>query len=95
MNYVTDKNNQADTEIIKLFYPRDNNENIVNFVLQEDPNLALDFTSIEISFQVSIPKTQIPDNGLASKLFMNMNIEINSQLITSTKSVYVLKRLFF
>jgi hypothetical protein len=90
MNNVTNKNSQADTEIIKLFYPRDNNDNVVNFVLQEDPNLALDFTSIEIGFQVSIPKTQIPDNGLASKLFMNMNVEINSQLITSTKSVYVL-----
>jgi hypothetical protein len=82
-----EKNDQVDSEIFKTFYPRDNNDNIVNFVLQEDPNLALDFSSIEVGFMVSIPKDKLPENGLASKLFMNLNIEINSQLITSTKSV--------
>ena len=80
---------KSDTEIIKTFYPRDNNDNIVNFVLQEDPNLALDLTTLLISFQVAIPKNKFPDNGLATKLFMNLNVEVNSQLITSTKSVYV------
>jgi hypothetical protein len=82
-----EKNNKVDSEIYKTFYPRDNNDNIVNFVLQEDPNLALDFSSIEVGFMVSIPKDKLPENGLASKLFMNLNIEVNSQLITSTKSV--------
>ena len=82
-----EKNSKIDSEIFKTFYPRDNNDNIVNFVLQEDPNLALDFSSIEVEFMVSIPKDKLPENGLASKLFMNLNIEVNSQLITSTKSV--------
>ena len=82
-----EKNNKIDSEIYKTFYPRDNNDNIVNFVLQEDPNLALDFSSIEVGFMVSIPKDKLSENGLASKLFMNLNIELNSQLITSTKSV--------
>ncbi len=77
---------KIDSENFKTFYPRDNNDNIVNFLLQADPNLALDMTSILIGFQVSIPKSQRPDNGLACKMFMNLNIEINSQLITSTKS---------
>ena len=82
-----EKINKIDSEIYKTFYPRDNNDNIVNFVLQEDPNLALDFNSIGVGFMVSIPKDKLPENGLASKLFMNLNIELNSQLITSTKSV--------
>ena len=76
---------KADSEIIKVFYPRENNENICTFVLQEDPNLALDFTSIVIGFQVAVPKECIPDNGFSAKLFSNLNIELNSQLITNTK----------
>ena len=76
---------KTDSEIIKVFYPRENNENICTFVLQEDPNLALDFTSIVICFQVAIPKECIPDNGFSAKLFSNLNIELNSQLITNTK----------
>ena len=76
---------KPDSEIIKVFYPRENNENICTFVLQEDPNLALDFASIIIGFQVSIPKDCIPDNGFSAKLFSNLNIELNSQLITNIK----------
>ena len=75
-----------DSEIIKTFYPRENNENIVNFVLTEDPNLACDLKSIIIGFQVKVPKTCYPDNGFASKLFSSLSIELNSQLITNTKS---------
>ena len=80
---------ETDSETVKTFYPRDNNDNIVNFLLQADPNLALDLSSIHIGFNVLIPSTMIPDNGCGSKMFKNMNIEINSQLITSTKSMYV------
>ena len=76
----------VDSEIFKTFYPRDNNENIVNFILQEDPNLTCDLSSIRVSFQVAIPENTFPENGLASKLFQNLNIELCSQLITSTKS---------
>ena len=78
-----------DSENFKTFYPRDNNDNIVNFLLTEDPNLALDLTSLQIGFQVTIPRSQLPENGLATKMFMNMNVELNSQLITSTKSQFV------
>ena len=76
-----------DAEIIKTFYPRDNNDSVLYFLLQEDPNMSLDLKSIVINFQLDIPKGVYPDNGLASKLFANLNIELSSQLITSTKSI--------
>ena len=76
----------VDAEIYKTFYARDNNLKVVNFVLQEDPNLTCDLSSIRISFQVEIPANTLPENGFASKLFQNMNVELCSQLITSTKS---------
>ena len=87
---TNDKNDSTyeapDAEIYKTFYARDNNDNIVNFVLQEDPNLTCDLSSIRISFQVAVPENTLPENGFASKMFQNLNIELCSQLITSTKS---------
>ena len=78
---------QVDSQVIKTHYPRDNNDKILNWVIQEDPNLALDFSSITISFSVDIPKTHVPDNGFCAKLFQAMNVEINAQLITSSKAM--------
>ena len=77
----------VDSQIIKTHYPRDNNDKLLSFVLQEEPNLCLDFNSLIIGCRIKIPISQLPENGLAMKLFRNMNIEINSQLITSTKAV--------
>ena len=78
---------QIDAKVVKTHYPRDNNDKILTFVIQEDPNLALDFPSITIGFSVEIPNDMLPDNGFAAKMFRTINIEINSQLITSTKSL--------
>ena len=77
----------VDSQICKTFYPRDNNEKLLSFVMSEEPNLCLDFNSIIIGCRVKIPKEQLPENGLALKLFKNMNVELNSQLITSTKAL--------
>ncbi len=78
---------QVDAQIIKTHYARDDNEKILTFCLQEDPNLALDLSSISINFSVEIPDDCSPDNGFCAKLFKSLNIEINSQLITNTKAL--------
>ena len=77
----------VDGKIIKIHYPRDNNGKVLSFNLAEEPNMNLDFTSIQIGVTVKIPTSHFPENGLANKLFKNVNLEINSQLITSVKSV--------
>ena len=76
----------VDARVVKTHYPRDNNSKVLSFVMQEEPNLCLDFNSITIGCRVEFPADQIPENGFAMKLFRNMNIEINSQLITATKA---------
>ena len=76
----------VDARIIKTHYPRDNNLKILSFVVQEEPNLCLDFNIITFGCRIEIPDGMLPENGLALKLFRNMNIEINSQLVTSTKA---------
>jgi len=82
-----DSNFQIDSQVAKVHYPRDNNDKVLTFVMQEDPNLCLDFPSITIGFSVEIPKDKLPENGFAAKLFRSLNLEINSQLITSTKAL--------
>lgn len=75
-----------DAKVIKTHYARDNNSKILSFSLQEEPNLCLDFSSIQIGCRVKIPKSHLPENGLSAKLFKSLNIELNSQLITATKA---------
>ena len=75
-----------DAETIKTHYARDNNDKILSFVLQEDPNLLLDWTSIQIGLTADVPYGFVPDNGFCAKLFTSLSIEIDSQLITSTKA---------
>ncbi len=78
---------RLDSKISKTHYPRDNHEKLLSFVISEEPNLCLDFNSIMIGCRIKIPKDQLPENGLALKLFKNMNVQLNSQLITSTKAL--------
>ena len=78
---------RLDSKISKTHYPRDNHEKLLSFVISEEPNLCLDFNSIMIGCRIQIPKEQLPENGLAMKLFKNMNIELGSQLITNTKTL--------
>ena len=54
-----------DAKIIKTHYPRDNNNKILSFSLQEEPNLCLDFTSIQIGCRVKIP----------SSLYVSVNLD--------------------
>ena len=86
-HYESIRNSQAvDAETVKTHYARDNNDKILSFVLQEDPNLMLEWSSIKIGITVDIPNGFLPDNGFCSKLFTALSIEIDSQLITSTKA---------
>ena len=88
--YESGKTSQAiDAQTIKTHYARDNNDKILSFVLQEDPNLMLDWTSFQIGFTCEVPDGFIPDNGFCAKLFDNISIEIDSQLITATKATLV------
>ena len=79
------EDSKIDENITKIHYPRFNNDKILSFVLQQEPNLCLELTSVEIHLRVKVPSSHFPENGFAHKLFRNMSVEINSQLITSNK----------
>ena len=75
-----------DVKVVKTHYPKCNNANIFEIILERDPNLALVKSQIEIHMIIEIDEGYCVENGLASKLFKALNIEIESQSISTDKS---------
>ena len=75
-----------DIKVVKTHYPKCNNANLFEIILERDPNLALVKSQIELHVMIEVDDGYCPENGLASKLFKSLNIEIESQSISTDKS---------
>ena len=75
-----------DYKITKKHYPRTNNESVLEFVFEKDPNLFLRKNNIKIYGTVTIPSTCLIDTGYANKLFSMLTVEIDSQLVSNNRS---------
>ena len=75
-----------DYKITKKHYPRTNNESVLEFVLEKDPNLFLRKNNIKIYGTVAVPQTCLIDTGYATKLFSMLSVEIDSQLVSNNRS---------
>ena len=73
---------KIDYKVTKRHYPKVNNESVLEFDFEKDPNLFLRKNKIIIRGAVEVDKGYIPENGLASKLFSLLTIELDSQAIT-------------
>ena len=78
--------NIIDNKLVKRHYPRVNNDSALAFTFEPDPNLFLVKNNILINFTVDIDSNYIPDNGFASKLFSLLQVEVNSQVVSSNKT---------
>jgi len=78
-----------DNKVVRKNYPRDNRDEKLSFVFENDPNLCLVKNKIAIHFSVEIPEAYIPENGFAQKQFSILDIEVNSQLVSSNKAKFV------
>ena len=75
-------NDQIDYKIVKKQYPRANNDEILEFVFDRDPNLFLRKNKIIIRGSIEIDKGYVVENGFVAKLFSKATIELDSQVIT-------------
>ena len=75
-------NETLDAKICKKSYPRTNNEDILEFVFEKDPNLFLRKNKIIIRGQIEVDPKFVVDNGFAAKLFSMMTVEVDSQAVT-------------
>ena len=76
------ENEEIDFKITKKHYPRINNDKVLEFVFDKDPNLHLRKNMIIIRGYFELDPAFVIENGFAPKLFLMMTVELNSQVIS-------------
>ena len=74
-----------DFKITKRHFPRDNNDSILEFIFEKDPNLFMRKNKIVIRGAIELPENVVPDNGFVSKLFSMLTVEVDSQTVSSNR----------
>ena len=77
---------EIDNKIVKKHYPRTNNDQVLEFVFERDPNLYLRKNKILIKGAIEVPDTFIPDTGFVAKLFSMLTVEVDSHAISSNRA---------
>ena len=83
---MSNESDAVDNKITKRHYPRSNNEDIIEFVFEKDPNLYLRKNKITIRGAITCDEGYVVENGFASKLFSTATIEVESQPVTKTST---------
>ena len=88
MNYEWHYSNKdaLDHKITKRYFPRTNNESVLEFIFDKDPNLYLRKNNIRIRGFIEVDNEFIVDTGFVSKLFSMLTVEVNSQTISSNRN---------
>lgn len=83
-----------DHKITKRYFPRTNNESVLEFIFDKDPNLYLRKNCIRVRGSIEVNNEFLVDTGFVAKLFSMLTIEVNSQTISSNRNRYVIFLLF-
>ena len=76
-----------DQRVIKKHFPKDlQSSEQLSFEFESDPNLFLLKNKIAIHMTIALDENYLPSNGFAAKQFGVMEVEVNSQLIASSKN---------
>ena len=75
-----------DYKLTKKHYPRTNNESVLEFVFEKDPNLFLRKNKIIIRGSIELDKKLVVENGFAAKLFSKLTVEVDSQQVSINKN---------
>ena len=77
---------QLDFKITKRHFPRVNNDTILEFNFEKDPNLFMRKNKIVIRGAIELEQNVYPDNGFVSKLFSMLSVEVDSQTVSSNRN---------
>jgi hypothetical protein len=81
----TEKYAGIDSKVIKRHFPRTNNDQVLDFVFEKDPNLYLRKNKIIIKGSVEVDNGYVPDGGFVSKLFGMLTVEVDSQEVSNNR----------
>ena len=79
---------QLDFKITKrnFYFLRVNNESILEFIFEKDPNLFMRKNKIVIRGAIELDANVIPDNGFVAKLFSMVTVEVDSQSVSNNRN---------
>ena len=83
---MEDKNDVLDQRFSKIHFPRVNNKEILEFVIEKDPNMFLRKNKIIIKGFIELSEDYIVENGWVSKLFSKLDIQLDSQSIIGSRA---------
>ena len=83
---VAQKNDEVDYKITKRDYPRTNNDSVLEFVFEKDPNLFLRKNKIVIRGAIEVDAGYIVENGFVAKLFSMLTVEVDSQVVSKNNN---------
>ena len=91
--YETADAETIDVKITKKVYPRTNNSQCLDFIIEKDPHLFLMKNKILLRGAIEVDIAYVPDCNWVSKLFSMMTLELDSQIISKNTTRYVPYRL--
>ena len=80
------KNDVLEQRFSKIHYPRTNNDDLLEFVFEKDPNMFLRKNKIIIKGYIELSEDYIVENGWVSKLFSKLDVLIDCQSVTSNRN---------
>ena len=75
-----------DHKVVKRHFPRTNNNQVLDFVFEKDPNLFLRKNKIIIRGSVEVDNGYVPDSGFVAKLFGMLTVEVDSQTVSNNRA---------
>ena len=88
--FARTQKDEIDSKITKRHFPRNNNESVLDFVFEKDPNNYLRKNKILIKGNIEVDKRFVTESGFAHKLFSMMTVSVNSQIVTKNNNKYLL-----
>ena len=81
------KNDVLEQRFSKIHYPRTNNDDLLEFVFEKDPNMFLRKNKIIIKGYIELSEDYVVENGWVSKLFSKLDVQLDCQSVTSNRNV--------
>jgi len=81
----SEKFGTVDHKVVKRHFPRTNNDQVLDFVFEKDPNLYLRKNKIIIRGSIEVDNGYVPDSGFVAKLFGMLTVEVDSQTVSNNR----------
>ena len=78
------ENDVLDQRFSKIHYPRTNNKDLLEFVIEKDPNMFLRKNKIIIKGYIELSEDYVVENGWVSKLFSKLDIQVDCQSVVGS-----------